>query len=171
MQTALTNGAPRARALKMSSSLLKPPAKAMSGTRSPLAARLGRELGRGRMQVEAGHAPFLHHAPRAHAGAAGSAVDGQQVDLGLATPLDGHGQLAQAVRAGLQGDPLEAEVAQPLALGEEALFVDEAEPAVALEFLDRAVFEGGLSDGIGRIGRDDVAALLQFQRPFEASRP
>ena len=36
IQTALVNGAPRASTLKIWSSVLKPPAKAISGTRSPL---------------------------------------------------------------------------------------------------------------------------------------
>ncbi len=92
----------------------------------------------------AGHAPLLHHPPGAHAGAAGGAVDGQQVDLGLAAPLERHGQLAQPVGTGLQRDPLEAQLAQPLALGQEALLVDEAQPAVPLELLDRPVLEGRL---------------------------
>ena len=50
----------------------------------------------------------------------------------------------------------------------EALLVDEAEPAVALELLDGAVLEGGLVDRVGRVGGDEVAALLQFQGPLEA---
>jgi hypothetical protein len=49
----------------------------------------------------------------------------------------------------------------------EALLVDEAEAAVALEVLDRAVLERRLDGGVARVGRDEIAALLQFQRPLD----
>ena len=119
-----------------------------SDVRHPLAlvGQLLAELVGGGMEVKAGHAPLLHHAPGAHAGAAGGAVDGQQVDFGPGAPLDGHGQLAQAVSAGLEGDALEAEVAQALDLFVEAFLIDKAEPAVPLELLDGAVLESRLVD-------------------------
>ena len=125
------------------------------------------ELHGGRVEVDAGHAPLFHHPPGAHAGPAGGAVDGQQVDLGLAPPLQGHGQLAESVGPRFERDPLEAELAEPIALGQEARFVDEAEAAVALELLDGAVVVAGLDDGVGRIGGDDVSASLELQGPLD----
>ena len=168
MQTALTNGAPRASALKTPSSLLK--AAGEGDIRYPFALvrQLLAELVGGGMQVEAGHTPLLHHAPGAHAGAAGSAVYRQQVDFGSRAPLDGHGQLAQAVSAGFQGDALEADIPQPLDLVIEVLFSDKAEPAVPFELLDGAFLEGCLVDRVGGVGRNDIAAFLELQRPLQA---
>ncbi len=133
----------------------------------PAGGELAGELSRGRVEVNAGNTPLLHHPPGAHAGAAGGPVDGQQVDLRLAAPAQGHGQLAQAVRAGLERDPLEAQLAQPPALGQEALLVDEAQPAVPLELLDGPVLEGGLVHRVRWIGGHDVPAALQFQGPLQ----
>src|SRR5512143_3398896 len=90
------------------------------------------------MQVDAGDTPFLHHSPGTHARASGSAIDRQQVDLSLGTALDGHGQLAQAVSTGFQGDAFEAQFAQTLDLGVESLLTYKTQSAVAFEFLDGA---------------------------------
>ncbi len=84
MQTALVCGAPSARTLNTWSSVEKPPAIAISGTKAPWRGELLEQLVGHALEVEGRDAPLLHHAPRAHAGAAGCAVDGEQVDLGVA---------------------------------------------------------------------------------------
>ena len=73
-----------------------------------------RALVRHGLQVEGGYAPLLHHAPRAHAGAAARAVDGHQVDPGLGRPLDGPRQFGIAVGARLEGDALDPQAAAQL---------------------------------------------------------
>ena len=82
------------------------------------------------LQVEGGNAPLLHHAPRAHAGAAGGAVDREQVDLGVADAhLMAMASSRMRVGAGLERDALGAQVAQALDLVVERLLIDEAEAA------------------------------------------
>src|SRR4030042_1873862 len=125
------------------------------------------ELIGGGVEVKAGHTPLLHHAPGTHAGAAGRAVDGKEVDFSTGAPLDSHGKLAQAVSAGFQGDALEADIAQALDLGVELLFTNKAESTVPLELLDGAVFESRLVNGVGGVRGNDKAAFLELDGPLQ----
>ena len=137
----------------------------------PLGGQSQAELVGHGMQVDGRHAPLGHHAPGAHAGPAGGAVDGQQVDLGIRGPADGHGQLAHGVGPGFEGDALGAELADPVDFLHEIVLVEKPDPRVALELLDRPVLEGLLVVGVGGVRGDDVAPFLQLQGPRPGSRP
>ena len=62
-----------------------------------------------RLQVNCWNTPFVHHGPGAHSGAAGSAIDGEEVDLGLGAPAHCHSQFGHGVSACLEGNTGKAE--------------------------------------------------------------
>ena len=91
----------------------------------------------------------------------------KQVDLRVTRPANRHGQLAHRVGPGLEGDAPRTHAADAFDLLHEPLTVDEPQPGVALELLQRPGLERRLVGGKLRIGGHDVAALFQLERPSE----
>ena len=83
MPTSFTKGAPRARALE--NLIFKGESAADRQRRDIFFLSSGSRciLIEKRMQFHRGDSPFVHHAPRAHPGAAAGPVDGEQVQLVL----------------------------------------------------------------------------------------
>ncbi len=120
------------------------------------------------MKIEAWNPPFLHHSPRTHAGSTRCTVDGEQIDLGLGSPLDGHSQFPEAVCPGFQGNSLETQATKPSHFRQKSILADKAKTAVPFEFLEGSVPICRLNHGAGWIGRDDIASLLEIEGTIQA---
>ncbi len=119
------------------------------------------------VNVDTGHAPLFHHTPGRHARASGCPVNGKQVYFRLGSPFDGHGQFAQRISTGLEGNALEAKLSEAIDLGVEVSFVDESQSTMALEFLDGATGERFLLSRRRGVRSYNVATSLEFLRPFQ----
>jgi hypothetical protein len=71
-------------------------------------------LAQQRVQLDSGHAPLVHHAPRAHAGAASGRVHGEQIEFGQRGKLHRPRQVGRTVGSGLQENVLRAYLTQLL---------------------------------------------------------
>ena len=140
---------------------------AQSGTNSALLLEVVQVLVQQALDVDGGDAPFVHHAPGAHAGAAAGAVHGEQVDLGLGGEFHRPGQVHGPVGPGLEGDALGADVAEVLHRLMEFVFIHHAHPGVAFEFLD-ALGQVALFGGrVGGVGQHDVAPAPEELGPLQ----
>ena len=119
------------------------------------------------LQVHGGYAPLDHHAPGAHARAAGGPVYGQEIYARIRGPLEGHSQFSYGVSPCLERDSLGPKTTQALHFSGKALFVNKAKTRVTLELLQGTILVGFLDRFVRRIGRDKIATPLKLQGAFQ----